>query len=493
MPAQSSGESAVTREDVVLRDELIAAQETLLNTYRCRFFVDTEVVRGGCVVGVPRSGPVQPAVFDGVPDRSDVAVRDELIAAQEALLNTYRCRFDIDTQVVAGGCTGFWERQSGERVSHLLLDGANELRDGLAPLALDANLSAAAQRKAQAQADADDWQHDFDFVPLLSGWAIWFEGQSARVGAGPRARELDVRLSGLLVGSTGAATLRCEICTHLGVGVASRSGRTFATFVVGGHAPAEARIADAEAEMAALVNQLRVGLGLDRLVYHDGVAAVARRWSQTMAAKREIRHNPSYSDQYPSGWRLASENVASIFQFSSLSDAVHQSFDNLVDSPGHYANMVNPDYTHVGAGIAVGSGGFYVTQNFARYPATPPATPDPQPNSSATSVELAQTDADAVLDGRCTFSCTWQQVTLSGFPLGTYTVECWSLDSADGTAFRYHLSDQYTVTVGDDGTGVNSRVCWNGWYDDVAENSANVYVTVNGIKSNTTTLRRPGS
>lgn len=33
-----------------------------------------------------------------------VADRDELIAAQESLLNDYRCRFDIDTQLVPNGC-----------------------------------------------------------------------------------------------------------------------------------------------------------------------------------------------------------------------------------------------------------------------------------------------------------------------------------------------------------------------------------------------------
>lgn len=33
-------------------------------------------------------------------------MRDDLIAAQEKLLNTYRCMFNIDTQLVPGGCGG---------------------------------------------------------------------------------------------------------------------------------------------------------------------------------------------------------------------------------------------------------------------------------------------------------------------------------------------------------------------------------------------------
>ena len=34
----------------------------------------------------------------------DIAVRDQLIRQQEDLLNVYRCMFDIDTQLVPGGC-----------------------------------------------------------------------------------------------------------------------------------------------------------------------------------------------------------------------------------------------------------------------------------------------------------------------------------------------------------------------------------------------------
>ena len=36
---------------------------------------------------------------------NDIETRDRLITAQEALLNAYRCRFDIDINIVPGGCT----------------------------------------------------------------------------------------------------------------------------------------------------------------------------------------------------------------------------------------------------------------------------------------------------------------------------------------------------------------------------------------------------
>ena len=47
------------------------------------------------------------------PTLENIAIRDRLIADQEALLNAYRCRFDIDTHVVPGGCTNGAPAQSG--------------------------------------------------------------------------------------------------------------------------------------------------------------------------------------------------------------------------------------------------------------------------------------------------------------------------------------------------------------------------------------------
>ena len=132
--------------------------------------------------------------------------------------------------------------------------------------------------------------------------------------------------------------------------------------------PSGAEIAAAEAEMVGLVNRLRENLGLDPLVHHPSIRAVARSWSQTMAAEDDFRHNPNYLEQYPPGWALAGENVSWQSGFNSLASAVQKSFDGLANSPGHYRNMVNPQFTHLGVGIAVDEGGgFWLTQNFARY------------------------------------------------------------------------------------------------------------------------------
>ena len=102
--AQDTSNDGVSRSAVEVRDRLIAAQEALLNVYRCMFNIDTQVVEGGCANGTPRLERPEPTPFAGVATQSDVDVRNELIAAQESLLNVYRCMFNIDAEVVPGGC-----------------------------------------------------------------------------------------------------------------------------------------------------------------------------------------------------------------------------------------------------------------------------------------------------------------------------------------------------------------------------------------------------
>ena len=102
--AQGLPASSPSSLDVAGRDRLIAEQAALLNTYRCLFGVDTEVVPGGCFGGAPAEDPVPLPAPEGVPTEFDVAVRDRLVAVQEALLNAYRCLFGVDTEVVPGGC-----------------------------------------------------------------------------------------------------------------------------------------------------------------------------------------------------------------------------------------------------------------------------------------------------------------------------------------------------------------------------------------------------
>jgi len=96
---------AQTVEEIAGRDRLIAGQEALLNEYRCRFDVDTVIVLDGCIGGGWMGEFVAPGPFAGMPTPEELYRRDLLIADQEALLNAYRCQFGVDVLIVPGGCS----------------------------------------------------------------------------------------------------------------------------------------------------------------------------------------------------------------------------------------------------------------------------------------------------------------------------------------------------------------------------------------------------
>lgn len=137
--------------------------------------------------------------------------------------------------------------------------------------------------------------------------------------------------------------------------------------------------AEAEAHMVRLINELRASVGAEPLRHHAGLRRVARDWSEQMPEDGGFGHNPDWLDQYPLGWHLYGENVAREYVAGTLSKAVQAAFEGLRDSPSHYSNLINPEFTDIGIGIAVGERKIMVTQNFSSYPAEPvevaPASP----------------------------------------------------------------------------------------------------------------------
>jgi len=120
-----------------------------------------------------------------------------------------------------------------------------------------------------------------------------------------------------------------------------------------------------EAAMLGLVNHERTSRGLQPLSLNAKARAVARAYSTDMFARGYFSHiNPegkSPFDRMKAGgvsFETAGENLA-------LAPTLELAHQGLMNSPGHRANILNPNYRTVGIGIIDGGPyGLMVTQDF---------------------------------------------------------------------------------------------------------------------------------
>lgn len=155
-----------------------------------------------------------------------------------------------------------------------------------------------------------------------------------------------------------------------------------ALLVTAAPAAAHALTRDATSTLVNLTNEVRAANGSDPVTAATGVGAVAQAWAQHMADTGEFVHNPDAGGQLPDGWSSWGENIAS--GSGGLSpEAMHEMW---VQSPGHVANIINPEFTVMGVGYATAADGTaYGVEVFARYNdpaaagAAPEAEPEPEP------------------------------------------------------------------------------------------------------------------
>jgi uncharacterized protein YkwD/uncharacterized membrane protein required for colicin V production len=122
-----------------------------------------------------------------------------------------------------------------------------------------------------------------------------------------------------------------------------------------------------ERQMWDMVNRERVQRGLSRLQWDDRLKVVAREHSQDMLNRGYFSH---YSPEGTAamervtahGWHfpLIGENLA-------LAPSLKIAHEGLMQSPGHRANILHPEFDRVGVGIIVARPyGLMVTQVFAK-------------------------------------------------------------------------------------------------------------------------------
>lgn len=134
----------------------------------------------------------------------------------------------------------------------------------------------------------------------------------------------------------------------------------FATLAATGLLPMTTAFADGpsdEASFVARINSLRASKGLAALAVDTGLTDKARGWAQTMADKNMIWHSV-LSDGNTADWQRLGENVGRGGSVVGLDTA-------FVNSPQHYANLVDPTFGSVGLGVVRGADGIiFVAQEF---------------------------------------------------------------------------------------------------------------------------------
>ena len=142
-----------------------------------------------------------------------------------------------------------------------------------------------------------------------------------------------------------------------------------ATVTVALGAAPKARAADpgAEADFAHRINQLRGTYGLHALQTHSVLTAKAEAWAQHMADSGCLCHS-NLPDGVTVGWRKLGENIGRGPNVAAIQTA-------LVNSPPHFANMMDLQFHWIGVGVAYGNGQMYVAEVFMD--GDPPPGPSP--------------------------------------------------------------------------------------------------------------------
>jgi len=122
---------------------------------------------------------------------------------------------------------------------------------------------------------------------------------------------------------------------------------------------------DLEARMLDLINQERVAAGLKPLAPDPELTEVARRHSADMFARGYFAHDtPEGRDPFDR-MRAANVRFATAGENIALAPTVEVAHRGLMNSPGHRANILHPQFGRLGIGIMDGGiRGLMISQEF---------------------------------------------------------------------------------------------------------------------------------
>ena len=123
--------------------------------------------------------------------------------------------------------------------------------------------------------------------------------------------------------------------------------------------------ADAENQLFALANQVRAEAGVPALQRDEGLTQAAREHAAAMAAQQQLSHQ--FSGEASVQQRLTaatSQHIDRAGENVAYAATVEQAHDNLMHSPPHRENLLNPAYNVAGFGVVRSGDSLYVVQDF---------------------------------------------------------------------------------------------------------------------------------
>jgi uncharacterized protein YkwD len=135
----------------------------------------------------------------------------------------------------------------------------------------------------------------------------------------------------------------------------------------------------------AAINNLRASQGLNPLTVDGNLTSVAQDWANSMGLADGISHRSDLRSGITGNWQTLGENVG----VGPSVDSLMQAF---IASPGHYKNLVDPRFTHVGVGTVRVGGMLYTAHEFEAVrgaAASAPVTAPPTPVTAAPRVHVA--------------------------------------------------------------------------------------------------------
>jgi uncharacterized protein YkwD len=121
----------------------------------------------------------------------------------------------------------------------------------------------------------------------------------------------------------------------------------------------------AEKQLFDLVNHEREKAGVSKLQWNDGLAAAALAHSKLLNEHQDLSHQ--FAGEPPVQQRLGATGVRFNSEGENVAEApdVPTAHSALMHSPGHRANILNPDYNAIGIAIVQHGQQLFVTQDFA--------------------------------------------------------------------------------------------------------------------------------